>query len=121
MSTFPLPGKPVRGSRSGAPIMALFDLLGRSWAMGVLWVLCAGGPGTFRDLQARCESISPTVLNTRIKELRHAGLVTSGEDGYRATAKGEELYAMLVPLGSWSKRWAAEIKERQKQETKNGR
>jgi len=27
---------------------------------------------------------------------------------------------MLVPLGNWSKRWAADIKERQKQETKHG-
>ena len=43
----PLPGSPVRGSRSGAPVMALLDLLGRRWAMGVLWTLCEGGPATF--------------------------------------------------------------------------
>ena len=35
MAKLPKPGQPVRGSRSGAPIMALFDLLGRRWAMGV--------------------------------------------------------------------------------------
>ncbi|HUI71032.1 MAG TPA: hypothetical protein VL354_10975 [Spirochaetia bacterium] len=46
----PKPGRPVRGSTTGAPIMAL-DLLGRRWAMGILWNL-AGGPSTFRALQA---------------------------------------------------------------------
>jgi DNA-binding HxlR family transcriptional regulator len=43
-------GEPVRGSRSGQPIMVLFDLLSRRWAMGILWNL-AEGPRTFRDLQ----------------------------------------------------------------------
>ena len=30
--------------------MALFDLLGRRWAMGIIWNLAAG-PATFRALQ----------------------------------------------------------------------
>ena len=46
----PTPGKPVRGSRSGVPIMALFDLLGRSWSIGVVWQL-QEGPCTFRELK----------------------------------------------------------------------
>jgi len=110
MSKIPLPGTPVRGSKSGAPIMALFDLLGRRWAMGVLWTLCENEPATFRDLQEKCETISPAVLNQRIKELRLAGLLDRSEGGYVATVRGRELYAQLVPLGSWAKTWAAEIK-----------
>src|ERR1043166_5346486 len=35
----PRPGAPVRGSRTGRPIMALMDLLGRRGALRVLWVL----------------------------------------------------------------------------------
>ena len=31
MSRTPKPGRPVRGSRSGVPVMALLDLLGRRW------------------------------------------------------------------------------------------
>jgi len=85
--------------------MALFDLLGRRWAMGVLWTLCKEGPGTFRELQERCGSISPTVLNTRLKELREAGLIETSGEGYRALPIGEELYQLLVPLGTWSKQW----------------
>jgi DNA-binding HxlR family transcriptional regulator len=86
--------------------MALFDLLGRRWAMGVLWTLCKDNPCTFRVLQQRCETISPTVLNSRLKELRKAGLIMHDQRGYEATAMGRELYGLLMPLGTWSKGWA---------------
>jgi DNA-binding HxlR family transcriptional regulator len=109
MKQTPRPGRPVRGSRSGAPIMALLDLLGRRWAMGILWNLSRGGPCTFRQLQQRCEAISPTVLNTRLKELREAGLVEHSQEGYRATIAGRQLYTLLGPLGVWAKKWAAEL------------
>jgi DNA-binding HxlR family transcriptional regulator len=109
MSQTPKPGRPVRGSRSGVPVMALLDLLGRRWALGILWNLSKDAPCTFRELQERCESISPTVLNSRLKELREAGLVEHSNEGYRATATGRELYALLVPIGVWSKRWAAKL------------
>lgn len=101
-----IPGKPVRGSKSGVPIMALFDLLGRRWAMGILWTLCQEEPCTFRKIQELCDSISPTLLNTRLKDLREAGLLDHEAGGYLATTLGHELYALLVPLGSWSKAWA---------------
>lgn len=109
MAKIPYPGKPVRGSKSGAPIMALFDLLGRRWAMGVLWTLCENEPSTFRDLQEKCESISPGVLNQRIKELRLAQLIERSDDGYVSTQLGRELYDQLVPLGAWAKIWAQEL------------
>lgn len=101
----PVPGKPVRGSRSGVPIMALLDLLGRSWAMGILWGL-SDGPLTFRGLQEYCEGLSPTTLNVRLKELTHARLIQRSADGYRLTAMGRELYDLIDPLGSWAKKWA---------------
>src|SRR4028119_1769281 len=99
---FPFPGRPVRGSKTGVPVMALLDLLGRSWAMGVIWYL-HDGPSTFRNIQVYCESISPTVLNTRLKELTMANLIERKVDGYCLTRKGEELYHMLSPLGKWAK------------------
>lgn len=85
--SLPLPGKPVRGSRTGIPIMALFDLLGRNWALGVVWQL-QGGTYTFRELQEKCESVSPSVLNTRIQELRSAEIVQRSLDGYHLTERG---------------------------------
>jgi DNA-binding HxlR family transcriptional regulator len=46
--------------------MALFDLLGRTWAMGVLWQM-QDGPHTFRELQEKCESISPHRFNNQYR------------------------------------------------------
>jgi DNA-binding HxlR family transcriptional regulator len=53
----PRPGAPVRGSATGRPIMALLDLLGRRWALRIIWEL-RDGPLTFRDLQAACDGMS---------------------------------------------------------------
>jgi DNA-binding HxlR family transcriptional regulator len=104
----PKPGKPVRGSKTGAPIMAVFDLLGRRWAMGIIWNLSTG-PATFRGLQDACESISPSILNKRLKDLREAYLIERSLEGYRLTPLGEEVYALLQPLGKWSIRWAKKV------------
>ena len=104
----PRPGSPVRGSRSGQPIMVLFDLLGRRWALGIIWNL-AMGSCTFRQLQARCETLSPTVLNTRLKELRATGIVAKTEQGYALTQEGQDLYALLEPLGDWAEGWGKSL------------
>lgn len=110
----PKPGQPVRGSSSGAPIMALFDLLGRRWAMGVIWNL-SRGPSTFRNLQSQCESksgtISPSILNRRIKDLQEAHLLERTLDGYRLTPLGSELFTLIQPLDEYSGKWAGEITE----------
>ncbi len=105
----PIPGKPVRGSKTGQPIMALLDLLGRSWAMGIVWHLY-NGPSTFRQIQDYCESISPTTLNKRLKELRETALIERTIDGYALTKQGKELFELIKPLGSWAKKWAKNFK-----------
>ena len=101
----PRPGQPVRGSQTGTPIMAVFDLLGRRWAMGIIWNLDRG-PATFRALQSACESISPSILNSRLKELREAKLIDRSLEGYHLTAMGQELFNLLKPFGKWSVNWA---------------
>jgi DNA-binding HxlR family transcriptional regulator len=105
----PKPGTPVRGSTSGAPVMAIFDLLGRRWAMGVVWQL-ADGPLSFSALQTRCDSISPTILSTRIKDLLEAKIVERTLDGYRLTKIGQELFALLEPYQAWAAKWAKLVK-----------
>jgi DNA-binding HxlR family transcriptional regulator len=103
----PLPGKPVRGSRSGRPIMALLDLLGRRAALRILWELSrTGEPLTFRALQAVANT-NPSVLNTRVKELRAAGLVAREPRGYALSEEGERLLEVLLPLHAWAEGWAA--------------
>lgn len=106
---FPTPGQPVRGSKTGQPIMALLDLLGRSWAMGIIWHLHSRA-STFRKIQEYCENISPTTLNKRLKELTTAGFVERSIDGYILTTEGKELYQLIEPLGLWAKKWAKNLK-----------
>jgi DNA-binding HxlR family transcriptional regulator len=103
----PKPGTPVRGSATGRPIMALLDLLGRRWALRVMWEL-RDGPLTFRELRERCDGMSPSVLNDRLLELREAGIVEHEEGaGYRLTSEGRALGDSLRSLDGWAKRWAS--------------
>lgn len=106
----PLPGQPVRGSRTGKPIMALLDLLGRTWALGILWNL-RSTPATFRLLQQRCEHISPTLLNRRLQELQQAQLVDKGEQGYQLSPLGHELLHLILPMGQWAQHWASQLQQ----------
>ncbi len=90
--------------------MALFDLLGRRWAMGIVWQL-SEGPLPFNELQKRCDSISPTILSARIKDLSEAALIERTLEGYRLTLLGEELFKILKPFEKLGMRWAKAIKE----------
>ena len=103
MST-PVPNKQVRGSRSGVAIMAAFDLLGRKWNMRILWELNQS-PANFRALQQKCDGMSPSVLNSRIKQLQQAKLLVLSEQGYCLTELGQDLMIRLDPLRDWSKEW----------------
>ena len=75
--TPPLPGRPVRGSTTGRPLMAALDLLGRRWTLRILWELRDGSLGA-RALRARCDDMSSSVLYERLADLRTAGLVEQG-------------------------------------------
>ena len=95
----------VRGSRTARPIMALLDLLGRRWALRILWELRAK-PLTSRSLRTACDEASPTVLQARLTELREAGFVELGDGGgYGLTALGLELCETFMPLHRFAERW----------------
>lgn len=85
--------------------MALLDLLGRRWSMRILWEL-KQETGSFRALQERCGQLSSSVLNTRLSELKAAGLVELGGEGYLLTPAGHELMALIAPLRQWAEQWA---------------
>jgi DNA-binding HxlR family transcriptional regulator len=106
----PKPGDPVRGSKTGRPIMALLDLLGRRMALRVLWELSnVSAPLTFRELEAAAET-NPSVLNKRLKELRDTQIVEHCSAGYRLTPEGHSLVALILPLHTWSESWASKLK-----------
>ncbi len=88
--------------------MALLDLLGRRWALRVLWELREPA-ATFRGLQARCQGMSSSVLSQRLADLRAAGITAGAEGdegGYALSEAGRELLAALEPLDRWAKEWA---------------
>jgi DNA-binding HxlR family transcriptional regulator len=103
-SEAPIPGRAVRGSETGKPIMAALDLLGRRGALRIVWELREGRVLTFRTLQAAAE-LPPGTLNARLAELRAADIVAT-DGGYRLSPRGADLIAALWPLLRWSEDWA---------------
>lgn len=104
MAETPRPGRPVRGSTTGRPIMAALDLLGQRWTLRVIWELRADALG-FRELQRRCGQMSSSVLTTRLATLTEAEIVTLDDDGYYLTPLGRDLIQALGPLQTWADNW----------------
>lgn len=86
--------------------MALLDLLGRRWALRLIWELRDGGL-TFRELQSSCDGMSSSVLNQRLGELREAGVVRVRRgEGYSLSEDGLALLEALEPLQEWARGWS---------------
>jgi len=92
-------------SKDNAAIGQLLALLEARYAMRVLWALKDGHAQTFRLLQDSVGGITPNTLNTRIKELREAGLVDHGHDGYCVTPSGTDLLKRVNELQAFANRW----------------
>lgn len=106
----PLPGKPVRGSASGRPIMAALSLLSRRWVLRIIWELRTEAHG-FREMQALCDQMSPNTLSTRLSELKEAGIVGHDPKGnWALTPLGQQLGPALAELDAWSREWDKEIR-----------
>lgn len=101
----------MRGSTTGRPLMAAFDLLGRRWALRILWELREEPLGA-RALLARCEGLSPSVMYERLGELSEAALIARRGRDYTLTALGRSLSGALEPLDSWSRTWAQKLRRR---------
>ena len=107
----PRPGGPVRGSTTGRPLMAAMDLLGRRWALRILWEL-RDEPLGARALRSRCDRMSSSVLYERLDELTAAGLLARDEAGaYLLTDLGAALGPALESLDSWARRWSQALQE----------
>ena len=105
-SRVPRPGERARGTRTGRPIMVLLDLLGRRFALRVIWELRGPERLNFRALAA-ASGASPGVLNARLSELRENEIIDhDGAAGYGLTKRGRELLERLAPLHDWAETWA---------------
>lgn len=87
----------------------MLDLLGRRWALRVLWELRGDEPLPFSALRQACDEMSTSVLSQRLRELVEAGVAEQGEGGYALTGRGRELLGLLEPVDAWAKRWAQDL------------
>ncbi len=94
-------------SKEQAAVSQLFGLLEARYAIRVLWALRDGHAQTFRLLQDSVGGITPNTLNTRIKELREAGLVHHNNEGYVVTPVGSELLKRLGEVPAFAAKWSA--------------
>ena len=94
-------------SKENVAVNQLLALLEARYAMRVLWALRDGHAQTFRLLQDSVGGITPNTLNTRIKELREAGFVDHGSDGYIVTPTGLDLLKRMSDLPAFAAKWVA--------------
>ena len=92
-------------AKENAAVSQLLALLESRYALRVLWALKDGHPQTFRLLQDSIGSITPNTLNTRIKELRAAGLMGHDSHGYNVTPLGADLLKRLNEVQAFASKW----------------
>jgi DNA-binding HxlR family transcriptional regulator len=88
------------------------DVIGEWWTLLILRDLFAG-MSRYDELQ-RVLGIASNILAARLKTLREAELVERTADpddarrwSYRLTAKGRELYPVLLAIMAWGDKWLA--------------
>lgn len=93
------------------PVAKSAEILGNTWSLLIVRELLMGST-RFSRLQKGMPRISPTVLNTRLKELEAHGVITkrpiTGQRGfeYHLTPAGKELGPVIESLVVWGMRWA---------------
>ena len=96
-------------AKESAAMGQLLGLLESRYAIRVIWALRDGHPQTFRLLQDSVGGITPNTLNTRVKELREAGLISHGNEGYFLTTAGIDLAKRLGDLPAFAGKWVASL------------
>jgi DNA-binding HxlR family transcriptional regulator len=82
---------------------ATLELLGRRWALMLVWELRRDALA-FSELRERT-GISPSVLSARLRELTDADIVErDGLRRYRLSGHGRELARLLYELNRWAER-----------------
>ncbi len=93
------------------PVAKSAEIIGDSWTLLIIRELLLGS-NRFSLLQKGLPKISPTVLNTRLKELETNGVIVKrrlqGQRGheYHLTPAGRELSSVVDAMAVWGMRWA---------------
>jgi DNA-binding HxlR family transcriptional regulator len=82
-------------------VESVLDLLGRRWALRLVWEL-RRSTLSFSDIRERT-GISPSVLSARLGELVEAGVLErSAGRRYQLSGRGRELARILYELNRWA-------------------
>jgi len=82
-------------------VESVLDLLGRRWALRLVWELRRTAL-SFSDIRERT-GISPSVLSTRLRELVDSDVLErDGGRRYRLSGRGRELARILYELNRWA-------------------
>ena len=82
-------------------VESVLDLLGRRWALRLVWEL-RRSTLSFSELRERT-GISPSVLSARLRELVDSGVLErDGGRRYRLSGRGRELARILYELNRWA-------------------
>lgn len=98
------------------PVAKSAEVLGDPWSILIVRELLLGS-SRFSELQRGLPRISPTVLNTRLKDLSRNGVLLkrklNGQRGhaYYLTVAGKELEPVIESLVVWGVRWARDHME----------
>ncbi|MFL5871756.1 MAG: winged helix-turn-helix transcriptional regulator [Solirubrobacterales bacterium] len=91
-------------------VIDTLELLGRRWALRLVWELRRDALG-FAQLRTRM-GVSPSVLAQRLRDLDAGGVVEQAVDRrYRLTPTGRELARVLYDLNRWAELAAREREE----------
>ena len=99
---------PAHGPRVGdrRPIMALLELLGRRWALRILWEL-RNGPLTSRALRTASGELSPNIVQARVNDLVVTESARGRGAGRALLSRAEELarkrgcFRMALVTAGW--------------------
>ncbi|MDX6607207.1 MAG: hypothetical protein QOD14_1747 [Solirubrobacterales bacterium] len=86
---------------SPRPVESVLDLLGRRWALRLIWEL-RRSTLQFSELRRRT-GISPSVLSARLGDLVDADVVERDPGRrYRLSGRGRELARLLYEINRWA-------------------
>ena len=85
------------------------DLLGRRWALAILWASAEAGAVRFNEFKHTLEGIPPRTLAARLNELEEAGILERQvfdtrppRVEYRLTEAGRRLCYVVEALNAWA-------------------
>lgn len=92
------------------PVLESLELLGRRWALRIVWELRRDAMG-FSELRSRT-AISSSVLAQRLRELTAGGVLERDPNRrYRLSPAGRDLARVLYQLNRWAESAAREREE----------